>query len=171
MSRICLLLIAALIPLWARAADPTQEEAILALKRAGIEVGQTSTGFLVSIKHESDDAPAEVFKNLQFVKGVNEVFVFTPKAEARLALIADLPDITYMTIHQHVTDRGLRHLSKHTKLKRLSIYNCERISDAGLVHLQTLTRLESLKLLHTKVTKQGINKLYMFLPKCLAELN
>ena len=148
----------------ANAADLTEEEAILALRRAGVNVGKTDSGFIVGINPNSDDAPAEVFKNLRFLKDLREIAIHSTRVDERLALLADLPGVTHMTIYNNATDKGLKHLSKHTQMKVLRIHLCEKVSDAGLIHFQTLTRLEELSLTGTKVTKQGINKLYKFLP-------
>jgi hypothetical protein len=155
----------------ARADDPSHEEAVLALRREGVEIGQTSFGYLAKFDSKSDKAPIEVFKNLQFIKGLNEFVISTEKADDRLARIASLPNLKFISIYWHVSDQGLKHLSEHTDLKILRIHDASKVTDAGLVHLQALKNLESLKLLRTKVTKQGIDKLYKHLPKCLAEID
>lgn len=57
-----------------------------------------------------------------------------------------------------VTDAGLVHLAKATKLKQLWLDNC-LVTDAGLVHLKTLKNLESLRLNGTRVTDKGLANL------------
>ena len=57
-----------------------------------------------------------------------------------------------------VTDAGLAHLAKATKLKQLWLDNC-LVTDAGLVHLKTLKNLESLRLNGTRVTDKGLANL------------
>jgi hypothetical protein len=57
-----------------------------------------------------------------------------------------------------VTDAGLVHLTKATRLKQLWLDKCQ-VTDAGLVHLKTLTNLESLRLDDTRVTDRGLANL------------
>jgi hypothetical protein len=57
-----------------------------------------------------------------------------------------------------VTDAGLVHLAALTKLQTLNLYRCG-ITDAGLVHLRRMTDLETLYLSNTKVNGPGLSHL------------
>ena len=69
-----------------------------------------------------------------------------------------------------ITDAGLAHLSKLTKLKKLGLYRtC--ITDAGLKHLSGLANLETLSLNRTKITGEGFEFLNKLSPLRGLELN
>lgn len=65
-----------------------------------------------------------------------------------------------------ITDDGLVHLKGLTKLKSLYILICPKITDDGLSHLKGLTNLRFLVLINTKVSDAGVKKLKAVLPKC-----
>ena len=154
----------------------TEAVAINQLRRAGIAVNKIrGRGWIgAGIRTENDDVPAAVLKNLQYIKGLEEVAVFSNKMEERLEAIADVPGLKIILIQagnmSDMSDRSLRHLSKHTEVTQLSIKS-DKVTDAGLIHLEPLKKLEKLKLIDTKVTKPGLEKLYKVLPKCVVELN
>jgi hypothetical protein len=71
-----------------------------------------------------------------------------------------------------ITDAGLQHIGKMTKLKRIIIKTRNLpITDAGLKHLQNLQNLEYLSIGSNKITEQGIIELGVFLPDCFMRLN
>lgn len=70
-----------------------------------------------------------------------------------------LPNISVLRIKQTaITDVGLVHVAKLTKLRRLQLDETA-ITDAGLAHLKTLAELESLQLFRTKISDAGLKHL------------
>lgn len=57
-----------------------------------------------------------------------------------------------------LSNSGMRHLAKFTKLKRLSLFYCN-VSDSGLRHLAQLTSLESLNLDSREIGDEGLHHL------------
>lgn len=55
-----------------------------------------------------------------------------------------------------VTDEGLKVVATMTNLKQLRLTGCSRITDAGLAHLSKLTKLTDLCLNDTKITDAGL---------------
>ena len=73
-------------------------------------------------------------------------------------------------VNSPITDAGLIHLSKLTKLNKLGLYRtC--ITDEGLKHLSGLTNLESLSLNKTKITGAGFAYLNKLAPLRALELD
>jgi hypothetical protein len=71
-----------------------------------------------------------------------------------------------------ITDAGLQHVGKMTKLKRIIIQTRNSlITDAGLKHLQNLQNLEYLSIGSNKITEQGTVELGIFLPDCFIRFN
>ena len=66
-----------------------------------------------------------------------------------------------------MTDAGLEALSGLKKLESLMIV--ANLTDAGIRHLEKLTNLTTYKLLGTKVTLAGIDRLHQALPRCRIE--
>jgi len=64
-----------------------------------------------------------------------------------------------------VTDEGLKHLEGLTNLQTLHL-DANKVTDEGLVHLEGLTNLQSLSLINTKVTDEGVEKLQKAIPNC-----
>jgi len=57
-----------------------------------------------------------------------------------------------------LSDAGMRHLAKFTKLKRLSLFYCN-VSNLGLRHLSQLTNLEALNLDSREIGDEGLHHL------------
>ncbi len=71
----------------------------------------------------------------------------------RLEVFQDVRDLHIG--HCRVTDKGLEHLKRLSRLERLSLQGNE-ITDAGLEHLSTLESLQDLNLYKTNITDQGL---------------
>jgi len=152
------------------AADPkatkalTPDEALLALRRAGVEVANGGTMVLL----KDDTISAKEIANIRFLPKLNEIMIFSEKPDDRLAAIGELPTLTKISIRRNLSNAGLRLLSKYKNLTFIYI-DSEKVTDAGLTHLHSLKKLEDLRLEHTKVTKTAIEKLYVELPKCVVK--
>lgn len=142
----------------------TPEEALLALRRAGVEVANGGTMVLL----KDDTISAKEIANIRFLPKLNEIMIFSEKPDDRLAAIGELPTLTKISIRRNLSNAGLRLLSKYKNLTFIYI-DSEKVTDAGLTHLHSLKKLEDLRLEHTKVTKTAIEKLYVELPKCVVK--
>lgn len=68
----------------------------------------------------------------------------------------------------HITDQGLRELSKFPALKSISLKSCQKITGQGLLALTKISTLESLDLVDCKkITRQDISKFNRAMPLCL----
>jgi len=145
----------------------TPEQAMLALRRAGIEVA--NDGKLLVLREET--FPLEEIANTRFLPKLDEVLILSRMhASEHLAAIGELPTVTKISIAFDVSNADLRHLSKFKNLTFIHITS-EKVTDAGLIHLHSLKNVEDLRLVNTKVTKAGLKKLYVELPKCVAKLD
>jgi hypothetical protein len=75
-----------------------------------------------------------------------------------LQLLKNHPTLEELELPSRITDAGLRHLSKLTKLESLCL-NDLPITDAGLEHLRGATGMSSLALSGTKITDAGLAQL------------
>lgn len=80
-----------------------------------------------------------------------------------LATLSNLPLHTIDISGTSISDDGLRHLSKMTKLARLDLDSAQ-ITDEGLEHLKGLFGLEYVNLRGTQVTDEGAEKLQKVIP-------
>ncbi|MDB5294111.1 MAG: hypothetical protein JWO31_94 [Phycisphaerales bacterium] len=79
--------------------------------------------------------------------------------DAELALVAKLPKVTQLDLHNTaVTDAGLAAVEPLAGLARLHL-NGTGVTDAGLAHLAKLADLEYLNLYNTAVTDDGLKQL------------
>ena len=58
-----------------------------------------------------------------------------------------------------ITDAGIDHIAKLTKLKKLMLFGCENVTDAGLVKLTALTSLRNLYITSAGVSFAGLKNL------------
>jgi hypothetical protein len=81
---------------------------------------------------------------------------------------AGLDHLTKMTKMQslnlnycgQITDAGLGHLSNMTAMQSLNLFGCNQITDTGLNHLSRMTAMQSLNLFGcNKITDAGIDRL------------
>ena len=80
--------------------------------------------------------------------------------DADLALLLQRPELRKLDLSaaRHVTDRGMEHVGRLTRLSELDLSNTW-ITDAGLAQLAGLSELQSLKLCSTAVTGAGLKNL------------
>lgn len=85
-----------------------------------------------------------------------------PIGDWSLAHLADngvVPNLTALDLADtDVTDMGMAHIAKFSKMKKLSLFYCN-ITNAGLRHLSTLTSLEELNLDSRDVGDEGLSHL------------
>jgi hypothetical protein len=83
--------------------------------------------------------------------------------------IVKFQELRDLGLSRGVTDTGLAKLPALMKLNTLWLDRNVRITDAGLVHLAKCKSLTFVSLAGTKVTKAGVEKLSLALPKCRIE--
>jgi Leucine-rich repeat (LRR) protein len=126
-------------------------------KRLGDEFFQdvTAVQFIDKLVTDHDLAPLASFDRLEefSISGA-------PITDAGLKHLSKLTSLRILSLWDTpgVTDAGLAHLAALTKLQTLNLYRCD-ITDAGLVHLRWMTNLEALFLSKTKVTGPGLSHL------------
>jgi hypothetical protein len=97
-----------------------------------------------------DDFFANVYL-VSFEQGVNEAQLVHLEGSHQLRVLG--------LGNSQVTDAGLAHLQRLTRLKNLQTFQCTQVTDAGLVHLQGLSDLEWLELGGAQVTDAGLSRL------------
>jgi len=84
-----------------------------------------------------------------------------PVGDWAIAHLSDgvVPNLTALDLADtDVTDTGMAHISKFTKMTRLSLFYCN-ISNAGLRHLSSMTTLEALNLDSREIDDEGLSYL------------
>jgi hypothetical protein len=83
-----------------------------------------------------------------------------PTSEAGVGGLSRFTNLRFLTlVRSGISDKGLVHLERMTKLSILQISGNQAISDAGLAHLSGLTKLRYVDLSDTNVTDVGLAQL------------
>jgi hypothetical protein len=74
--------------------------------------------------------------------------------------LSGLQSLDHITVLEgHITDHGLKHLTKLPQLRSLYLGWCNRITDKGMEHILKMRKLEHLDLAHTRVTNAALKRL------------
>ena len=66
------------------------------------------------------------------------------------------PSLRRLTLNRtEISNEALRHIAHMADLEYLDLRNCNDITDAGLMHLERLTKLRSLRLGYTWCDSRG----------------
>lgn len=86
-----------------------------------------------------------------------------------LAPIVGMHDLRYLALGPGISDKGLVHVAGLSELRELRLDSARDVTDAGLQHLKKLTKLTSLSLQYTDVSGAGFDALLRL--KQLKEVN
>ncbi|MGD0900318.1 MAG: hypothetical protein ABR915_21000 [Thermoguttaceae bacterium] len=92
----------------------------------------------------------------------------TPVTDAGLAHLKKATKLESLSLSDGITDAGMVYLSELTNLRWLSLMDT-KVSDIGLEQLKGLSHLQGLYLKGSKVTDDGVKKLQQALPNCKIE--
>jgi Leucine-rich repeat (LRR) protein len=82
---------------------------------------------------------------------------YTDKGLEALVKCRNLEELSIGSIG--VTDAGMDHIAKLTKLKKLMLFGCDDVTDKGLAKLAGLKFMTSLHVAHLNLTISGLNQL------------
>jgi serine/threonine protein kinase/Leucine-rich repeat (LRR) protein len=107
-------------------------------------------------------------KHFREYKNLKEFHAYNaPMGDQGVEALKDCENLNILTLAQtRVSNTGLAHLKRMTKLTALSLFNVQAVNDDGLKHLTGLKNLTSLDLTGTQVTAGGIADLQKALPNC-----
>ena len=108
-------------------------------------------------------------KRLKISKDGTEAAPDPEITDDELALLREMTRLRKLSLVEceWITDAGLRHVRGLTRLERLDLSFCDKITDAGLEHLKEMTQLQTLILSGcSRVTANGVRKLKNVLPEC-----
>jgi hypothetical protein len=140
-----------------------QHDAVVAIEKAGGSVtydwdlrdgplGPTPKPWW--LKWLVDHLGADCFSNVTRVEHMGK------GGDPELALVGNLGLVNYLDARgSSITDAGIAHLKRLTRLSELNLMNRTAVTDAGLRQLKGLTRLEKLYLGGTAVTDAGLSHL------------
>jgi len=95
--------------------------------------------------------------HLRGAKGLTELKLDqTGVTDAGLVGLKDWDHLRSLTLPQHVTDAGLLHLAKLTKLERINLTSLTGVNGPGLAGLKNATALTELDLTNSAVTDAGL---------------
>jgi Leucine Rich repeat len=103
----------------------------------------------------------EGIAQLAVLPGLTDLNVdLTDISDAGLKKICDSTGLEVLNIgiNKNITDEGLAHLKKLTRLRDLAI-SCEKMTDGGIEHLRRLSTLEVLELGTAGLTDRGVARL------------
>lgn len=130
--------------------DPLANKALRLTDREFRQVGAQYVKKLAIPANETENLEARL-RGLPEARSV----AVTDINDAGLARLAAMDTATRSRIkhitaqNNGITDAGLVHLQKLTRLQSLKLHDCPDISDAGVAYLQVLPQLKSLQLSHS----------------------